>query len=100
MRIMITGGGTGGHVFPAVSVIEELGRRDPNLAVQWIGKAKSMEERVAARLGIPFRPISVIGWPRRRGPRQLWALLVLLRGITQALFCLWSFRPDAVFSVG
>lgn len=100
MRIMITGGGTGGHVFPAVAVIEELGRRDPNLVLQWIGKNGGVEERVCARRAIPFRPITVLGWPRRMGVRRIWALIALVRGFIQAYFYLLKFKPDAVFSVG
>ena len=38
MRVMITGGGTGGHTSPAVAVLEELRRRDPQLVVQWVGR--------------------------------------------------------------
>lgn len=100
MRIMITGGGTGGHVFPAVAVVEELGRRDPSLVLQWVGKSGGVEERVCAQLAIPFRPITVMGWPRRMGIRRIWALFALLRGFVQAYFYLLKFKPDAVFAVG
>ena len=70
MRIMISGGGTGGHISPALAIIEELRRRDPQLLVQWVGRRGGMEERTCRRQEIPFRGLPVAGWPRggRRAP--------------------------------
>ena len=100
MRIMITGGGTGGHVFPAVAVAEELHRRDPHLALQWVGRRGNIEERVCERLSIPFRSVSVLGWPRNRGLRQVGAMAALGRSLVQAFVHVRKFRPQAVFAVG
>jgi UDP-N-acetylglucosamine:LPS N-acetylglucosamine transferase len=55
MRIMITGGGTGGHTSPAIAVFEELSRRDPQLRTQWVGCKGKIEERICRQRAIPFR---------------------------------------------
>ncbi len=100
MRIMITGGGTGGHTSPALAVIEELRRRDPQLLLQWIGKRGGMEEEVARRNDVPFRPLPVEGWSRRMSPRLIWIILKLAYSMARAWFYLKVFQPQAVFGVG
>ncbi|MBI1317772.1 MAG: undecaprenyldiphospho-muramoylpentapeptide beta-N-acetylglucosaminyltransferase [Candidatus Hydrogenedens sp.] len=100
MRILITGGGTGGHTSPASAVIEELRRRDPQLLLQWAGKRGAIEERVAKSLGVPFRAVPSAGWPRKRGPRQAWVALKMAVGTLVALRSIRSFQPQIVFGVG
>ena len=100
MRIMITGGGTGGHTSPAIAVYEELRRRDSQLRAQWVGCAGRIEERQSKALGIPFRAIPVAGWPRRRGLKQVWVGLKLLASLARSAILLRSFRPQVVFGVG
>lgn len=100
MRIMISGGGTGGHTSPALAIVEELRRRDPQLLVQWVGRRGGIEERVARTAGIPFRAVPVEGWPRRKSPRMVWTLLKLAAGGARAWAYLRSFRPQLVIGVG
>jgi UDP-N-acetylglucosamine--N-acetylmuramyl-(pentapeptide) pyrophosphoryl-undecaprenol N-acetylglucosamine transferase len=100
MRVMITGGGTGGHTSPAVAIVDELRRRDPQLMVQWVGKAGAIEERVARGADIPFRAVPAAGWPRSRSPRRLWVALVMALGYVKAAMLVRSFRPQVVIGVG
>lgn len=100
MRIMITGGGTGGHTSPAVAIIEELFRRDPRLALQWIGCRRGIERRVCESLGIPFRSLPVEGWPRKSRIRKVWTVLKLAVGTARAFLYLRNFRPQVVLGVG
>lgn len=100
MRIMVTGGGTGGHTSPAAAVVEELRRRDPGLELRWVGRRGGIEERVCSRLEIPFRAIAVAGWPRRNRARQAWVGAVLALGMVQSWLLLRRFQPQVVFGVG
>lgn len=100
MRIMITGGGTGGHTSPATAVIEELQRRDPRLELQWVGRRGNIEERICRAMAIPFRSIPVEGWPRSRSPRRLLTAAKLALSVVWSLTYLRRFRPQAVFGVG
>lgn len=100
MRIMLTGGGTGGHTSPAVAVIEELRRRDPQLLVQWVGKKGGLEESLAKKYEVPFRSLPVEGWPRNLTMRKGWVLIKLAYSMFRAWFYLKVFRPQAVFGVG
>lgn len=100
MRLMITGGGTGGHTSPAVAIFEELQKRDPALEVQWVGCRGSIEERVCARLAIPFRSVSVRGWPRAGLISRLRAVFLLAIGVLQSFIHIRRFKPQAVLGVG
>lgn len=100
MRVMITGGGTGGHTSPAVAMVEELRRRDPQLMVQWVGKAGAIEERVARTAEVPFRAVPAAGWPRSWSPRRVWVAFLMLLGYLKAGMLIRSFRPQVVIGVG
>jgi UDP-N-acetylglucosamine--N-acetylmuramyl-(pentapeptide) pyrophosphoryl-undecaprenol N-acetylglucosamine transferase len=100
MKIMITGGGTGGHTSPAVAIIEELRRRDPHLLIQWVGKAGSIEERVAKRVEVPFRALPVEGWPRQKKLRRAWVAVKMAAALTRATTYIRTFRPQVVIGVG
>lgn len=100
MRILIAGGGTGGHTSPAVAMVEELQKRDPRLAVQWIGRRGNIEERVCRNLSIPFRSVPVEGWPRRKRLRKAWAMAKLGYSVARCLVYLRRFRPQVAIGVG
>ena len=100
MRVMITGGGTGGHTSPAVAIVEEMRRRDPQLIVQWIGRRGGIEERISKARNIPFRSLPVEGWPRTKKLRRAWVALKLLHSGLRAALYLWKFRPQVIVGVG
>ncbi len=100
MRVMITGGGTGGHTSPAQAIVEELRRRDPQLLVQWVGRGGAIEERVCRANGIPFRSLPVEGWPRSARWRKPWVLAKLGVSLLRAFVYLRRFQPQAVIAVG
>lgn len=100
MRIMITGGGTGGHTSPALAVYEELSRRDARLRTQWVGCRGKIEERICRQRSIPFRSLPVAGWPRKRGFRQLWVGARLAVSLLRSLLLIRTFKPQIVFGVG
>jgi UDP-N-acetylglucosamine--N-acetylmuramyl-(pentapeptide) pyrophosphoryl-undecaprenol N-acetylglucosamine transferase len=100
MRVMITGGGTGGHTSPAVAIVEELQRRDPKLHLQWVGRRGGIEERVSREREIPFRHVPVEGWPRKKRLRRIWVGLKLLASFLRAVILVRVFQPQIVLGVG
>ncbi len=100
MRVMITGGGTGGHTSPAVAVIEELRERDPRLAVQWVGRKGGVEQRVCEAQDIPFRAVPVEGWPRGSNLRKPWVAAKLALGMARSWRHIRRFHPQVVLGVG
>ena len=100
MRIMVTGGGTGGHTSPALAVIEELQKRDPRLTLQWVGRKGGIEDRLCASLSIPFRSVPAEAWPRGKRVRKLWAAGKLGCGIARSILLVKKFQPQVVLGVG
>jgi UDP-N-acetylglucosamine--N-acetylmuramyl-(pentapeptide) pyrophosphoryl-undecaprenol N-acetylglucosamine transferase len=100
MRVMISGGGTGGHTSPASAIVQELRKRDAKLYVQWVGKPGAIEERVAKSLGVTFRGVSATGWPRKPGPKQLSAAFKMGVSLLRALQYVRSFQPQVAVGVG
>lgn len=100
MKVLIAGGGTGGHVFPGLAIVEELRRRDPLLLTQWIGKKGSLEESVCEQHNIPFRHIPMRGWPRKGIVSKLITLLSLAISVIRSYQIIRRFQPQVVIGVG
>jgi len=100
MRVALAGGGTGGHVFPAVAIAEELRRRDPDLQLMYLGRRGSVEERIAAEMMIPFRSIFIEGMAGKSAPRKAYSLFSAGVGLLQSLAILSRFRPQAIIGTG
>ena len=100
MRMMVAGGGTGGHVFPGVALAEEVVGRHPDNDVVFVGTARGLEARVVPEAGFPIELIDVKGL-KGKGPVKLLAnLLILPRAFLQCLRVLRRWRPDVVVGVG
>jgi len=100
VRIAVSGGGTGGHTFPALAIIQELGRRDPALDLLFIGKRGNLEERVAAAETIPFRAVTCAPWHGTRMVARPVALACLAWGTLRATLTLLRFKPQVVVVTG
>ncbi|MGC8737977.1 MAG: undecaprenyldiphospho-muramoylpentapeptide beta-N-acetylglucosaminyltransferase [Candidatus Hydrogenedens sp.] len=100
MKVIITGGGTGGHIFPALSILEELQRRDHLLLVQWVGKKGNLEEKICQQRGIPFRSVPIRGWSRKHIISQGITASLLALSIIRSFQILLRFQPQIVIGVG
>ena len=61
-RIIIAGGGTGGHIYPAIGIAKELQLLDPNTDIIFIGGASQLESEIVPKNGFQFLPISIAGF--------------------------------------
>ncbi len=101
MRIVIAGGGTGGHVTPALATIAALRARGvAPLELLWIGSSGGIEGRMAAERGIPFRAIQAGKLRRYLSIENLIDFGRIPVGTAQALAILRRFRPEVIFSTG
>jgi UDP-N-acetylglucosamine--N-acetylmuramyl-(pentapeptide) pyrophosphoryl-undecaprenol N-acetylglucosamine transferase len=100
MKVLIAGGGTGGHVFPGIAVAEELKRLHPGAQVVFVGSRRGLEAISVPEAGFPLRFMEARGFPRRAWWRWPGAALANLIGLAQALVIVMVERPDVVLGTG
>ena len=100
MRLLIAGGGTGGHLFPGVALAEELRAREPEAAVRFVGTARGIEARVLPELGWDLVLIEVSGLKTVGVLGAVRGLFRLPRALWQSRRVVKEFKPDVVVGVG
>ncbi len=101
MRVMVAGGGTGGHFYPGLAMLEGLRKRNPDVKAAYVGTRSGIEARVLpSHSWIRFYPIHVRGLTRRDVIRNLWTILRLAVGLLETLLIFVRFRPQIVIGVG
>lgn len=100
IRIIISGGGTGGHIFPAISIADEIKRRNKDAAILFVGAMGRMEmERVPAA-GYEIKGLPVSGFQRKLTLKNLEVLINAWRSLKISRKILNDFRPDIAIGVG
>ncbi len=99
-KYIISGGGTGGHVFPALAIAGELKRRDPSASILFVGAIGRMEMEKVPEAGYPIIGLPVEGLRRKIGFRNFIVIGKLLISILKSRRIIKSFKPDAVIGVG
>jgi UDP-N-acetylglucosamine--N-acetylmuramyl-(pentapeptide) pyrophosphoryl-undecaprenol N-acetylglucosamine transferase len=100
MKLIIAGGGTGGHLFPGMAVAEEFLAREPANEVLFVGTERGIEARAVPAAGYRLELINAAGI-RGKGPfSQLKGAAMMAYGYAQSRKILKSFRPDMVLGVG
>ncbi len=98
-RVILTTGGTGGHIFPALATAEELKRQNPAIQILFMGSFYGPEKRLAEQAGIPFEGLEVRGL-LGRGLRAFTAAYAMMRAVMRARKILHSFAPEIVAGFG
>lgn len=98
-NIILTTGGTGGHIFPALAVAEELRRRNPNANLLFVGSLYGPEERLMRQADIPFEGLPVRGL-LGRGFKAVGAGAQMALAVGKAVGILRRFKPDVVAGFG
>ncbi len=99
MRLVITGGGTGGHLYPGVAVAEVVQSRVPGVEIRFIVGTR-LEARILPQLGWRYDTVAARPMPRRIGLSLVASLLVNLVGTARAMRLLRRWRPGAVLATG
>jgi len=100
-RVLIAGGGTGGHFYPALAVTEELRRSEHDVEVGYVGTRRGIEARILLSYPwIRFFPITVRGMDRGRLLHRLGAIAMLAISFAQTVVVFARFRPDVVLGMG
>lgn len=100
MKYLISGGGTGGHIFPAVSIANALREADPDCDILFVGALGRMEMERVPQAGYPIVGLPIRGFDRSRPWRNIRVLIDLMRSMIQARKIVRDFRPDVGVGVG
>jgi len=99
-RIIISGGGTGGHIFPAISIANALKRIDPGTEILFVGAEGRMEMEKIPAAGYEIVGLPVAGLSRSLTLKNLLVLFKLFKSLVRAREVIRSFKPDVVVGVG
>lgn len=100
MNILVSGGGTGGHIFPALSIAGELRRRFPDANILFVGAEGRMEMEKVPAAGFEIKGLPVSGFDRKNPIKALKAAVKLLRCMRMAKKIVKEFQPDIAIGVG
>lgn len=100
MRLLLAGGGTGGHLFPAVALAQKFLDEEYSAQVLFVGTKAGIEAKVLPELGLPLETIEISGIAGRSWLGRLRILPALVGSVRQSLAILDRFRPDVVVGVG
>jgi len=99
-KIIISGGGTGGHIFPAISIANALRRIDPELEILFVGAEGKMEMEKVPAAGYKITGLPVAGFRRSLTPENFTVLFRLVKSLFKAQKIIKEFNPDVVVGVG
>ena len=99
-RVIISGGGTGGHIFPAISIANALRKIDPGTEILFVGAEGRMEMEKVPAAGYKIIGLPVEGFYRSLTPKNLAVLYKLLKSLFMARSIIRDFQPDVVAGVG
>jgi len=100
VKILIVSGGSGGHIFPAVALAEELGLEGSSAEILFIGSNKALDRRIFEKEGFKYRLLSDNKLPYRASFKTLFFLFKLSIDILRSLAIIMNYRPDAVVGFG
>lgn len=99
-KVIVSGGGTGGHIFPALSIANALKRLEPDIDILFVGAEGKMEMEKVPEAGYPIEGLPVRGFRRKLTLENIKVLLNLWRSLRKAKKIIRKFQPDAVVGVG
>ena len=100
MRVIVSGGGTGGHIYPALAIAERILADMPGSEVLYIGCDNGLENNIVPTTSIPFKTISAKGLPRKLTPALAKSLFINSKGVVEARRYIKEFKPDLVIGTG
>lgn len=100
LKLVMAGGGTGGHLFPALALAEEFKSRDKDAQIVFMGGKGGIEEKIVPKYGYRLEVLSVEGIKRRSGLKRVKALGKAFKSTIKALMLLRAIKPDGVIGSG
>lgn len=100
IRVLLAAGGTGGHVYPAISIADAIRQKSPDSEILFVGTRDRMEWQTVPKSGYDIKSVWISGFHRRLTPQNLLFPVKLVTSLFQSLSILTSFKPDVVVACG
>lgn len=100
MKVILTGGGTGGHIYPALAIASELKERVPEVEILYVGTAKGLESSIVPKAGLDFKTIDISGLDRTSMLKATKMVAKFPLSFYQAWDVVRKFAPDVVIGTG
>ncbi len=100
MRLMISGGGTGGHIYPALALIDDLMKKEPHSKILYVGSNRGLEKKIVPKLGIKFKKLRIQGFRRSLSLDNFKTVYLFLKSVHESKKMIKQFRPDIVIGTG
>lgn len=100
MRVIVSAGGTGGHIYPAIAIINKIKEKEPNSEILYIGTHNRMEKDIVPKHNIAFKSIEMYGFNRKKIFKNFKTITCLIKGIKECKKIIKDFNPDIVIGVG
>lgn len=100
MKYLLTGGGTGGHIYPAVAIADEIKRNDPDAEILFVGTKNGLESELVPKSGYELKTIRVKGFKRKISIDIFKTINTAFKGLFDARLIINDFKPDIVIGTG
>lgn len=100
MRIILTGGGTGGHIYPALALAKQIKEHHEDAEILYIGSGKGLESDIVPKAGIQFKPIEISGFKRSLSFENIKTIYRFFKSVSLSKKIIREFRADAVIGTG
>lgn len=100
MRVIISAGGTGGHIYPALAILNKIKQKDKNAKILYIGTDNRMEKDIVPKTGYDFVGIKIDGFYRKLSLKNFRSVYLFLSGVSKCKKIMKEFKPDIVIGVG
>lgn len=100
MRVLITGGGTGGHVYPALAIADTIKKNIPDSVIEYVGTSRGIENKLVPKAGYKLHHVEIRGIRRSLSPANIKAAYYVLTAPRKAAKLIRDFKPDIVIGTG
>jgi len=100
MKAVISGGGTGGHIYPALSIAEKIMENENDSSILYIGTREGLESRIVPEKGYEFKTVQVRGFQRKLSLENAKRVALFMKGLAQSLAIIKRNKPDVVIGTG
>ncbi len=100
MKMIVSAGGTGGHIYPALAIINKFKEKEPDLEVLYIGTHNRMEKDIIPKRGIKYEAIEIYGFSKSNIGLDIKNIFCISKAKKRCLEIMKSFKPDIVLGIG